>query len=74
VIAFEKSLEDGSAKILFYNSQVTDQATQRLLTIAKDHKVAVIGVTETEPAGQTIQSWFGGQIGAVEKALSARIQ
>ena len=27
VIAFEKSLKDGSAKILFYNSQVTDQAT-----------------------------------------------
>lgn len=74
VIAFEKSLKDGAAKILLYNSQVTDPATQRLLALARANKVAVVGVTETEPAGQTIQSWFGGQIDAVEKALSARTQ
>jgi zinc/manganese transport system substrate-binding protein len=74
VIAFEKSLKDGSAKVLFYNSQVTDQATERLLGIARANKVSVIGVTETMPAGQTIQSWFGGQIEAVEKALAARTQ
>ncbi|MGX5850225.1 metal ABC transporter solute-binding protein, Zn/Mn family [Mesorhizobium sp. PL10] len=74
VAAFENSLKDGSAKILFYNSQVTDEATTRLLDIAKQNKVTVIGVTETEPAGQTIQSWFGGQIDAVQKALAARTQ
>jgi zinc/manganese transport system substrate-binding protein len=74
VIAFEKSLKDGSAKVLFYNSQVTDQATERLLRIAKENKVSVIGVTETMPAGQTVQSWFGGQIKAIEKALAARTQ
>ncbi|TPI12984.1 cation ABC transporter substrate-binding protein [Mesorhizobium sp. B4-1-3] len=74
VAAFENSLKDGSAKILFYNSQVTDEATTRLLDIAKQNKVTVIGVTETEPAGQTIQSWFAGQIGDVQKALAARTQ
>jgi zinc/manganese transport system substrate-binding protein len=74
VIAFEKSLKDGSAKILFYNSQVTDQATERLLDIARANKVSVIGVTETMPAGQTVQGWFGEQIQAVEKALAARTQ
>jgi zinc/manganese transport system substrate-binding protein len=74
VAAFENSLKDGSAKILFYNSQVTDEATTRLLDIAKQNKVTVIGVTETEPAGQTIQTWFGGQIDEVQKALAARTQ
>ncbi len=74
VAAFENSLKDGSAKILFYNSQVTDEATTRLLDIAKQNKVTVIGVTETEPAGQAIQTWFGGQIDAVQKALAARTQ
>jgi zinc/manganese transport system substrate-binding protein len=74
VAAFERSLTDGSAKILFYNSQVTDEATTRLLNIAKEHKVTVIGVTETEPAGKTIQTWFGGQIDEVQKALAARTQ
>jgi zinc/manganese transport system substrate-binding protein len=53
---------------------VTDEATTRLLDIAKQNKVTVIGVTETEPAGQTIQTWFGGQIDAVQKALAARTQ
>ncbi|MBM2713978.1 zinc ABC transporter substrate-binding protein [Mesorhizobium caraganae] len=74
VATFENSLKDGSAKILFYNSQVTDEATTRLLDIAKQNKVTVIGVTETEPAGQTIQTWFGGQIDAVQEALAARTQ
>ncbi|MER9502778.1 zinc ABC transporter substrate-binding protein [Mesorhizobium sp. M0579] len=74
VAAFENSLKDGSAKILFYNSQVTDEATTRLLDIARQNKVTVIGVTETEPAGQTIQTWFRGQIDAVQKALAARTQ
>jgi zinc/manganese transport system substrate-binding protein len=74
VAAFENSLKDGSAKILFYNSQVTDEATTRLLDLAKQNKVTVIGVTETEPAGKTIQSWFGGQLDEVQKALAARTQ
>jgi zinc/manganese transport system substrate-binding protein len=74
VIAFEKSLKDGSAKVLFYNSQVTDQSTERLLRIAEENKVSVIGVTETMPGGENIQSWFGGQVEAIEKALAARTQ
>ena len=70
--AFENSLRDGSARILFYNSQVTDAATRRLLEIAKESRVPVIGVTETEPEGQTIQTWFGGQLDRIAKALEAK--
>jgi len=71
VAAFETSLKDGSAKILFYNSQVTDETTTRLLALAKAANVPVVGVTETEPAGQSIQTWFAGQIDAVRSALAA---
>ena len=71
VAAFESSLKDGSAKILFYNSQVADDTTTRLLDLAKTANVPVIGVTETEPAGQTIESWFSGQIAAVNASLAA---
>ncbi len=74
VAAFENSLKDGSAKILFYNSQVSDETTKRLLDIARDNKVTVIGVTETEPAGKTIQSWFGGQLQEVGTALAGLTQ
>ena len=72
VIDFEKSLTDGDAKILFYNAQVTDKTTERLLKIAKAHKVIVVGVTETEPKGKTIQSWFGGQLDEVKKDLAGK--
>ena len=69
VAGFEQSLKSGEAKILFYNSQVTDDTTTRLLKLAKDSGVKVIGVTETEPAGKTIATWFVGQLDAVEDAL-----
>jgi zinc/manganese transport system substrate-binding protein len=72
VAAFENSLKDGSAKILFYNSQVTDDTTTRLLKLAKDSKVPVVGVTETQPSGTTIQKWFAGQIKEVGDALAGK--
>ena len=72
VIAFEKSLTSGEAKILFYNKQVTDKTTARLLDIAKAHKVIVVGVTETMPKGMTIQSWFAGQLDEIKHDLSGR--
>ncbi len=70
VASFEKSLKDGEAKILFYNSQVTDKTTERLLGMAKDAKITVVGVTETEPKGKTIQTWFGGQLDAIKAGLA----
>lgn len=69
VADFEQSLKSGAAKILFYNSQVTDDTTTRLLGLAKEAGVKVIGVTETEPAGKTIASWFSGQLDEVGDAL-----
>jgi len=72
VAAFENSLRGGTAKILFYNDQVTDDTTARLLDIAKVSNVAIVGVTETMPAGGTIQSWFASQIAAVQTALAGR--
>jgi zinc/manganese transport system substrate-binding protein len=69
VAGFENSLKDGSAKILFYNSQVTDDTTTRLLKLGKDSHVKIIGVTETEPQGKTIAAWFLSQLQDVEDAL-----
>lgn len=73
VAGFERSLKDGTVKVLFYNSQVTDATTKRLLGIAKSHKVAVVGVTETMPAGKTIASWFTGQLAEVDHALEKKV-
>jgi zinc/manganese transport system substrate-binding protein len=69
VAAFEDSLKSGSVKVMFYNSQVTDDTTMRLLDLARLANVPLVGVTETMPAGQTIQSWFAAQLAAVAAAL-----
>lgn len=72
VAAFEDSLKSGKARILFYNKQVTDKTTERLLKLAKDAKVAVVGVTETEPKDLKVQAWFAGQLKDVAAALNAK--
>ncbi len=72
VAAFEKSLTEGEAKILFYNSQVTDKTTERLLALARKAHVVVVGITETEPQGKSIQTWFAGQLDAIKLALRGR--
>jgi len=69
VADFEQSLKSKTAKILFYNSQVTDDTTTRLKALAEANGVKVIGVTETEPAGKTIPDWFLGQLAEIEDAL-----
>ena len=72
VAAFEDSIKDGKAKILFYNKQVTDKTTERLLAMAKQAHVPVVGVTETEPKGVTIQTWYEGQLKEIATVLEEK--
>ncbi len=69
VADFEQSLKSGEAKILFYNSQVTDDTTDRLLQLAKAGNVPVVGVTETAPEGKSIPDWLLGQLHEIEGVL-----
>jgi zinc/manganese transport system substrate-binding protein len=68
--AMEGDLRDGKVKVLFYNTQVSDPLTEQLLAVARRGGVAVVGVTETEPAGTSYADWMLGEIEATEKALS----
>jgi zinc/manganese transport system substrate-binding protein len=70
VAAFEKDLKTRAVKVLFYNSQVTDELTARLQKLAKESGVPVVGVSETEPPGIAYQDWMSGQLDALNKALS----
>ena len=73
--AFEKSLRTRTAKILFYNSQVTDPTTSRLQDLAKSSGVPVVGVTETQPPDQkTYVAWMLHELDGVEAALAAKSQ
>ena len=75
VAAFEDSLKDGQAKILFYNTQVTDDTTTRLLD-ARQASTCRRSLASPRPnrAGKTIQTWFAGQIAEVAAALADRTQ
>lgn len=70
VAAFEGDLRHHRVKLFFYNSQASDEAAKRLLGIAQAAHIPVVGVTETEPAGKTFQTWVMGELDAVEAALS----
>jgi zinc/manganese transport system substrate-binding protein len=70
IAAFEKDLKKHRVKLLIYNSQATDESAKRLLNIARQSKIPVIGVTETEPAGKTYQAWMLDQLNALDDALS----
>ena len=70
VAAFENDLRKHAVRLLFYNSQATDTAAQRLVRIAEQSKVPVVGVSETEPPGKNYQEWMMGELDAVAQALS----
>ena len=70
VAAFETDLRNHRVRVLLYNSQATGNAAQRLLRLAHQARVPVVGVTETEPAGKTYQQWMTDQLDTLETALS----
>jgi len=67
---FENSLKNKTARILFYNSQVTDPSTEQMQAIAKANGIPVIGVTETQPPDQkTYLSWMLEELAEIETSL-----
>jgi zinc/manganese transport system substrate-binding protein len=70
VAAFEDDLRKHAVRLLLYNSQATDTAAQRMVNIAQQSNVPVVGVTETEPLGKNYQDWMMSELAAVAQALS----
>jgi zinc/manganese transport system substrate-binding protein len=70
VAAFEDDLNGHKVKVMLYNAQAGEPAVQRLVQLAKDQKVPVVGLSETEPAGANYQQWMMNQLDALDKALA----
>ena len=70
VAAFEDDLKGHKVKVMLYNAQASEPAVQRLVQIAKDQKIPIVGVSETEPAGANYQQWMTNQLDALDKALA----
>lgn len=71
VAAFEDDLRAHKVKALLYNSQADDEAVKRLVGIARDAHVPVVGVSETEPAGKSYEAWMLDQLTTLDEALSS---
>jgi zinc/manganese transport system substrate-binding protein len=67
----EDDIRSGRARVLFYNRQVVDPLTERLLAAAKEADIPVVAVTESMPEGDTYVNWMLDQLDATERALSA---
>jgi zinc/manganese transport system substrate-binding protein len=72
IAAFENDLKNHKVKVMLYNSQASDPAVQRLVGIARQYNVPVVGVTETKPARENYQEWMLDQLNALDRALAGR--
>ena len=70
VAAFENDLKGRHVKVMLYNAQASEPAVGKLVQLAKDNGIPVVGVSETEPPNSTYQDWMMGQLNALDKALS----
>jgi zinc/manganese transport system substrate-binding protein len=70
VAAFENDLKGKRVKAMLYNAQASEPAVGKLVQLAKDNNIPVVGVSETEPPNSTYQDWMMGQLNALDKALS----
>jgi zinc/manganese transport system substrate-binding protein len=69
VAAFENDLKGHKVKAMLYNAQASEPAVARLVQMAKDNGIPVVGVSETEPTDSTYQKWMLGQLDALDAAL-----
>ena len=74
VAAFEDDLKGRKVKAMLYNAQASEPAVLRLVQMAKDSGVPVVGVSETEPGGTSYQAWMLGQLDALDAALGGAAQ
>ncbi len=70
VANFENDLKSRKVKAMIYNAQASEPAVRRLLQMARDNSVPVVGVSETEPPVTTYQNWMLSQLEALDAALA----
>ena len=60
VAAFENDLKGRKVKAMLYNAQASEPAVARLVQLARDNGIPVVGVSETEPAEHDLSGLDAG--------------
>ncbi|MCF6765117.1 zinc ABC transporter substrate-binding protein [Thiotrichales bacterium 19S3-7] len=58
MVKYQNLLEQKQVKLLFYNSQVKEPATETIKALAEKNHIAIIGVNETMPPDTTVTKWL----------------
>lgn len=67
VAQFKTDLSHHLVRMLFYNSQVIDPTTTQMRSIARQSRVPIVGVTETQPSKLTFVRWQLSQLQAIQR-------
>ncbi len=62
-------LQSHRVKLLIYNTQTTDPTTENIKDKARENKIPVIGVTETQPPNMSYYEWMHSQLTQIAGAL-----
>lgn len=67
--AMDALITHGDIKVLLYNAQATSPVTEAVKSLARQHGIPVVGVSETMPAGESYQTWQRNQLQQLLQAL-----
>lgn len=66
---FEDDLRNHNVKVLIYDKQVVNPLTERMIAIAEEVHIPVIGVSEMMPEKVTYAQWMMNELNELEVAL-----
>lgn len=69
VAQFRNELASRAVKALIYNRQTVTPITSQMLDLAKQNRVPIVPVSETEPQGKTYQQWMLDELATLQGAL-----
>jgi zinc/manganese transport system substrate-binding protein len=69
IMEFESAINQHEIKLLFYNQQVSNPLTHRMVRLAKEKGIFVIGLTELPPNNIAYLTWMQAQLNQVQQAL-----
>ncbi|WP_172622731.1 metal ABC transporter solute-binding protein, Zn/Mn family [Aquicella siphonis] len=69
---FENALNEHKAKVFIYNNQVINPMTEKMLALAKEQHIPVVGVSEIMPSDTTFTAWIMEQLAKLDNALNQK--
>ncbi|MEY8766938.1 MULTISPECIES: metal ABC transporter solute-binding protein, Zn/Mn family [Francisella] len=69
MVDYQNLFLNKEVKVLFYNKQVTDNVTNKMLELAEENDIPVVGITETMPTNEDAITWMVKTLQKTAEAL-----